>query len=139
MLPPMISRVGDYPLHQLGWKAFQDICIAISEEILKRPVQSFLPTNDAGRDGAFVGRWEGQDSSAGSSTIQCKYTSKPDVNLSLSHLTDELEKAAALAKKGLAADYIVMTNHPITGRSEARIKEAFEAVGVGNCRVFHRD
>lgn len=135
----MINQAGDYPLHKLGWKAFQDICIAISEEILKRPVQSFLPTNDAGRDGAFIGKWEGNDSSAGSSTIQCKFTAKYDLKLSLSHLADELEKAALLAKKGLAADYIIMTNHAVTGTSEQKIKEAFESVGVGNCRVFHRD
>jgi hypothetical protein len=47
-----------YPLHKLGWKAFQDLCAAVAEECLQRPVQTFLPTNDAGSDGAFVGTWD---------------------------------------------------------------------------------
>lgn len=122
----------------LGWKAFQDLCVALAEEVLKRPVQSFLPSNDAGRDGAFVGTWTSAETS-GSSTIQCKFTSKPDENLVLSALADELAKARALARKGLAEDYIILTNHPVTGQSDIAIREAFQAVGVGECRVFHRD
>ena len=128
---------SDFALHRLGWKAFQDLCVAIAEEQTGRPIQTFLPTNDAGRDGAFRGNWDGPDWSE--STIQCKFTSKIDVNLTLSDLDDELPKAQMLAKKGLAYDYIILTNHPITGQSELLIKEAFEAVGVQCCRVFHRD
>lgn len=131
----MIS--SDYPLHKLGWKAFQDLCIAIVEERLSRPVQTFLPTNDAGRDGAFLGVWDGD--TQGESTIQCKFTSKQDKNLTLSLLSDELPKAERLAKLNLADDYIILTNHPITGESELKIKEAFQSAGVGRCRVFHRD
>eukprot|EP01034_Spumella_vulgaris_P011256 gene11256-14310_t len=56
-LATLLATKADYPLHQLGWKAFQDLAIAVAEECLQRPVQSFLPTNDAGRDGAFIGRW----------------------------------------------------------------------------------
>ncbi len=127
----------DYALHRLGWKAFQDLCVALAEERLQRPVQTFLSTNDAGRDGAFLGRWD--DHGSGESTIQCKFTSNLDHNLTLSMLNDELPKAKRLAEKGLAEDYIILTNHLITGESELRIKEAFQAVGVGRCRVFHRD
>src|ERR1051326_6357748 len=68
---------ADYSLALLGWKAFQDLCVAVAEECLRRPVQTFLPTNDAGRDGAFVGRWDAADPAAGESTIQCKFTSRP--------------------------------------------------------------
>ena len=127
---------GDYPLHLLGWKAFQDLCVSVAEECLRRPVQTFLPNNDAGRDGAFIGKWEGADPAAGESTIQCKFTSRPDANLTLSVLSDELEKARLLAARGLAADYIILTNHPITGASELQIRTAFEAVGAGRCRIF---
>ncbi len=123
-------------LSKLGWKAFQDLCVAITEERLKRPVQTFLPSNDAGRDGAFLGTWEALDDVE--STIQCKFTSK-NSNLTLSMLADELPKAEKLSKKGLAHDYIILTNHSITGSSELLIKEAFQAVGVKRCRVFHGD
>ncbi len=135
----LLSANAPFPLHLLGWKAFQDLCVGVAEECLRRPVQSFLPNNDAGRDGAFVGRWDGDDPAAGESTIQCKFTSKLDSNLSLSMLSDELDKAAKLAALGLASDYIILTNHPVTGASELAIKAAFEAVGVGRCRIFGAD
>ena len=47
-----------YDLSKLGWKAFQDVACAVTAEVLRRPVQSFLGSNDGGRDGAFVGTWE---------------------------------------------------------------------------------
>src|SRR5665213_789845 len=111
---PVSSLAGstDYALHALGWKSFQDLAISVAEECLRRPVQSFLPTADAGRDGAFVGKWEGDDPAAGESTIQCKFTCQPYRNLTLSQLTDEIEKARVLATRGLAVDYIILTNHP---------------------------
>ncbi|MGC1301786.1 MAG: hypothetical protein WA840_05370 [Caulobacteraceae bacterium] len=137
VLPPIAAEEpGAIPLHKLGWKAFQDLCVAVSEEFLGRPVQSFLPVNDAGRDGGFVGRWDEPGPSAGESTIQCKFTSKPDKNLTLSMLKDELAKAEKLAARGLASDYIILTNHPVTGHMELQIRDAFESVGVGRCRVF---
>jgi hypothetical protein len=136
---PTLNFRDDYPLHQLGWKAFQDLCIALAEEVLKRPVQSFLPSGDAGRDGAFIGTWDSADAGAGSSTIQCKFTSKFDENLTLSGLSDELAKASALASRGLASDYIILTNHPVTGKSDLAIRDAFKGAGVGECRIFHRD
>lgn len=127
----------EFELNRLGWKAFQDLCVAIVEERTNRTVQTFLPTKDAGRDGAFIGRWDGR--SRGNTTIQCKYTSKPNHNLLLSMLKDELPKAKRLAKLKLADDYIILTNHTITGASEIKIREAFERAGVKKCRVFHRD
>lgn len=139
LLMPLLTTQEQYPLHRLGWKAFQDLCVAVAEEVLKRPVQTFLPTADAGRDGAFVGTWDSPDPRAGSSTIQCKFTSLPDNKLVLSTLEDELEKARRLAQRGLADDYVVLTNHTVTGYSELKIRDAFMAAGVGNCRVFHRD
>jgi hypothetical protein len=126
----------DYQLHRLGWKAFQDLCIAVVEERTGRPVQTFLPSNDAGRDGAFVGRWDDRE---GNSTIQCKFTSKNDKTLTLSMLDDELPKVRRLARKKLADDYIIITNCTVTGASELKIREAFEQAGAGRCRVFHRD
>jgi hypothetical protein len=104
----------DYDLHRLGWKSFQDLCVALAEERLQRPVQTFLPTNDAGRDGAFLGTWDSEGNKE--STIQCKFTSEEKSNLTLSMLADELPKAKRLAKIGLAEDYIILTNHTIKGR-----------------------
>jgi hypothetical protein len=107
--PTILSTSAPFPLHLLGWKSFQDLCVSVAEECLRRPVQTFLPNNDAGRDGAFVGRWDGDAPAAGESTIQCKFTSKEALNLSLSMLDDELEKATRLVARGLAGDYVALT------------------------------
>ena len=96
-----LTHDTQYSLHLLGWKAFQDLAIALAEECLQRPVQTFLATNDAGRDGAFVGKWQGDHPSAGESTIQCKFTSKPNNNLTKSMLEDEVDKARLLAEDWL--------------------------------------
>ncbi len=127
----------EFPLHRLGWKAFQDLCVAIVEEQTQRPVQTFIPTNDAGRDGAFRGSWDG--AGFGESTIQCKFTSQENATLSVADLSGELLKVQSLAAKNLASDYVIITNYRVTGQSELNIKAAFQAVGVGNCRVFHKD
>jgi len=135
----VLSLSGDYPLHKLGWKAFQDLAVGIAEECLRRPVQNFLPNNDAGRDGAFVGKWDGDDPAAGESTIQCKFSSVPGKNLTRSMLKDELVKAKRLAELKLANDYVILTNHPVTGESDLAIRAAFESAGVGRCRIFGYD
>jgi integrase len=40
-----------YELHRLGWNSFQQLCLTIAREILGQTVQSFLDSNDGGRDG----------------------------------------------------------------------------------------
>jgi len=126
-----------FDLRQLGWKAFQDLSAAIAAEVLGRPVQTFLPGQDGGRDGAFLGTWEGAPNGPeGKSTIQCKFTVKADSRLTLSKLRSELTKVPVLAKRGLAHDYVLMTNAGVTGAAEAIICRAFEEAGAKVCRVF---
>jgi len=45
-------------LHRIGWKAFQDLCLAIAAEVLKCPIQSFPASNDGGRDNQKAGNFE---------------------------------------------------------------------------------
>jgi hypothetical protein len=125
-----------YDLSQLGWKAFQDLAAAVAAEVLKRPIQTFLGSNDGGRDAAFLGSWDGPESTAGKSTIQCKFLGKPGANLALSDLKDEVPKAKKLAADGLADDYIILTNAGLSGEMDAQICAAFAAVGVKKCRTF---
>ncbi len=127
-----------FDLTRLGWKAFQDLATAIAAEVLKRPVQTFLGSNDGGRDGAFLGSWARSDGQTIKSTIQCKYISKPGANLTLSNLKSELPKAAQLVRDGLAEDYVILTNAGVTGQADKEICAAFEAVGVNQCQVFGR-
>ncbi|NJC32357.1 energy-coupling factor transporter ATP-binding protein EcfA2 [Xanthomonas arboricola] len=125
-----------FDLTKLGWKAFQDLATAIAAEILERPVQTFLGSNDGGRDGAFLGTWTGGDSPQVKSTLQCKFMGKPGANLTLASLKNELPKAAQLAKEGLAEDYVILTNAGVSGESDAAICAAFEAAGIKRCQVF---
>ena len=129
---------SDYQIHTLGWKAFQDLCLAVAQECLKRPVQRFLPSHDGGRDGAFVGTWkDGAD--FGSSTIQCKFTSLANNNLVVSQLADEIAKIPSLAAQGLVEDYILVTNHPVSGVAAAAMEQAFVAAGAKRFRVLGND
>jgi hypothetical protein len=47
----------DYELHKLGWRAFQDLCGVVLQEVLGQTFTAFADTNDAGQDGAFHGLW----------------------------------------------------------------------------------
>jgi hypothetical protein len=53
--------------------------------------------------------------------------------------SSELAKVPPLAKRGLAHDYIIMTNAGVSGEADASICKAFEAAGAKQCRVFGRD
>ncbi len=116
-----------YELNTLGWKAFQDLCLTIVSELFGQSVQSFSPVKDGGRDGAFHGTWEEKPDVkiSGATVIQCKYTSSRDKTITLSSLKDELKKARILARKGLANNYILMTDHKVLGPTEEKISKAF--------------
>jgi hypothetical protein len=137
-----IAQAGevDFALHTLGWKAFQDLALAIAAEVLHRPVQVFLPSKDGGRDGAFVGTWPGgADIPDAKSTIQCKFTGKAHATLKLADVCAELGKIASLSSRGLAHDYILLTNAGVSGEAEAAIIAAFEAAGAARARVLGRE
>lgn len=119
-----------YELHTLGWKAFQDLCLTVISEVLGQTIQEFASSGDGGRDGAFHGEWTDEQVSDahGSFTVQCKYTSKRDSSLLLSEISDELVKAKRLAAKGLARNYVLITNHTLSGVAEEKIRNAFLAI-----------
>src|SRR2546425_973591 len=107
----------DYALHSLGWKAFQDLCSTILSEVFGQTIQTFFDSHDGGRDGAFHGIWHPtrNESFSGSFTVQCKFTAKQRQQLTPSDLKEELKKAERLAARGLARNYILMTNARVTG------------------------
>ncbi len=131
----------DFELRSLGWKAFQDLCATVTSEVLGQTVQVFLPSNDGGRDGAFRGNWKPREGEElhGSFVVQCKF-SRDESTLSLAALDDELEKAKRLAKRGDAVNYILMTNHKVSGRAEEEIRKAFLAInGIESFQLLGRD
>ena len=125
-----------YELHSLGWKSFQDLCASITSEVLGQTIQTFLPTKDGGRDGAFHGTWggAGNEEMTGSFVIQCKFTSKADALLRKAAIDDELGKAEKLAARGLSNNYILMTNYGVSGVTEADIRKSF--LGINGIKAF---
>lgn len=102
----------------------------------------FFDSNDGGRDGAFHGEWEDQDSEtfSGSFTVQCKFTSKADKTIKSSDLTDELKKAKRLAAKGLCDNYFLLTNANLTGANTEDIEDTFEKIPqIKKCKVFGKE
>lgn len=127
-----------FALDQLGWRAFGDLCHTVLREVLGQTVVSFLDTNDGGRDGAFTGSWtpHGAETYSGEFVVQCKHTTRPLKNLTLSDLSDEIPKAVKLAADGRCDVYVLMTNAGVSGRTEAKIGKALEVAGVGHVLVL---
>lgn len=127
-----------YDLHRLGWNSFQQLCLTITREVLGQTVQSFLDSNDAGRDGAFAGNWApspGQHFS-GNFVIQCKFSSKAGSRLKKSSISDEIPKVRKLVSDGLCDVYILMTNAGVSGKQETEIKAALHDAGVANVLIY---
>ncbi len=125
-------------MNEMGWHAFQQLSHTVLREVLGQTVESFLDGNDGGRDGAFAGRWspDGSSNLEGAFVVQCKHTSKPGYNLSLSDLDDELEKASRLVEAGRCDVYVLMTNAGVSGASEETIVAALRARGVRDVLVL---
>jgi hypothetical protein len=123
----------------LGWRAFQHLCVAIVSELFGQVVQGFADSHDAGRDGAFFGNWKPVRGEAfeGSYTVQCKFTAQASKSVALAELYDELAKAARLASRGLADNYILFTNARLTGATDEKITAAFQAIpGIKRFAAF---
>jgi len=127
-----------YDLHSLGWNSFQQLCITITSEILGQTVQSFLDTNDGGRDGAFSGLWNptGKENLRGPFVIQCKFTSRANYGIRLSDLTDEIDKVERLVKNGLCDSYVLMTNAGVSGSRAEKIEATFKNAGAKHVLIL---
>jgi hypothetical protein len=63
--------------------AFSSFARLFAREVLGQTVESFLDSNDAGKDGAFAGTWFPTPGElyAGRFVIQCKFTADAGHNL----------------------------------------------------------
>lgn len=127
-----------FHLHTLGWHSFQQLCLSVSREVLGQTVQSFLDTNDGGRDGAFSGIWSQQagETLSGRFVIQCKFTARAGYALTPSDLEEEFSKIRRLVSKSECDVYILMTNAGVSGETELKLKEKFKEAGVKDLRIF---
>ena len=127
-----------YDLHRLGWHSFQQLCLTIAREVLGQTVQSFLDSNDAGRDGAFAGSWTpapGQYLN-GKFVIQCKFSNKAGNLLTKSDITDEIPKVRKLVADGLCDVYVLMTNSGVSAKQEAKIRSELIDAGAKHVLIY---
>lgn len=127
-----------YELHRLGWNSFQQLCLTIAREVLGQTVQSFLDSNDAGRDGAFAGSWTPAtgETLSGKFVIQCKYSSKASQLLTRSAMADEIPKVRKLVADGLCDVYILMTNAGVSAKQETSIRADLIEAGVKHVLIY---
>ena len=121
-----------YELHRLGWNSFQQLCQTICREVLGQTVESFLDSNDAGKDGAFAGIWTPAPGEvyAGRFVIQCKFTADVGQNLKPSDIKDEIEKVRKLVAAGQCDVYVLMTNAGVSGSQTSKVKALLTQAGV---------
>ncbi|MCK1705040.1 hypothetical protein IVA86_27445 [Bradyrhizobium sp. 146] len=132
----------NYELHSLGWKAFQQLCVAVASEVWGQTVQGFYDSHDGGRDGAFHGQWKVQSGETfnGSFTAQCKFSSQPTKALRLNDLKDEISKIERLAAHGLADNYFLFTNARLTGDFEEKLRNAIlDIPGIKHFAAYGND
>lgn len=127
-----------YELHRLGWNSFQQLCQTICREVLGQTVESFLDSNDAGKDGAFAGTWTPAPGEVytGRFVIQCKFTANVGHNLKPSDIKDEIEKVRKLAATGQCDVYVLVTNAGVSGTQTTKIKALLAQAGVQHVLVF---
>jgi hypothetical protein len=121
----------NFRLDELGWKAFEDLCGTIGRQIMGAELQTFSEGGDAGRDGAFIGTWRHDGVTlSGTTVVQCKHFGYPGASLTLSRISDELEKLQELVKAGRCENYVLMCNGKLSAGSEAKIRNAVMDTGV---------
>lgn len=127
-----------YELHRLGWHSFQQLCHTIAKEVLGQSVESFLDSNDGGRDGAFAGHWSptANENLTGQFVIQCKFTSKSNYALRPSAVSDEVVKVRRLVEQGRCDSYVLLTNAGMSGKQAEKIADLFKGAGVKHVVVF---
>ena len=140
--PPSVHAPGPptFRLHTMGWRAFQDLCGAVLSQVFDQTFQTFADSNDGGRDGAFYGIWrqrtESQAVPVGPFVLQSKFFSSDASTLTLSSISDELNKIDEMVREGICSTYILLSNGRLTGRSEKAILKAVRQRGVDHVFAF---
>ena len=119
----------DLALHTIGWKAFQDLCSQICEEVFHRPVEIFRDAQDGGQDAVFLLR-SVDDRKAPVGTVQCKHSSVQSKRLQMNDLTKELDHIQELVAAGQAHTYVFMTSMSIDAPVAIELRKKLHELGV---------
>jgi hypothetical protein len=128
---------ADLALHTLGWKAFQDLCAHVCEDVLGIPVEIYREAQDGGQDAVFVSK-----SIAGApinATVQCKFSSQAARSLKPGDLTTEENHIEELKSKGYAETYVFMTSMSVSAPVAIQVKAKLRALGVRRPHVLGKE
>lgn len=126
----------DLALHTIGWKAFQDLCAQVCEEVLKHTVSVYREAQDGGQDAVLL---LVDQSLIKEATVQCKYTGKADQRLRVSDINSELENVERLVAENQATAYYFMTNMGVDAPVAAEICTLLRQRGVHKPYVLGKE
>lgn len=126
-------------LHTIGWKAFQDLCAQVCEEVLKKVISIYREAQDGGQDAVFlINSKEGTDKTR-TGTVQCKFTSDPNRHLRVSDINREIGSIKELVQKGQAYSYYFLTNMAIDSPVAAEIRDKLMLLGITEPYICGRE
>lgn len=123
----------DLALHSIGWKAFQDLCSQVCEEVLKRPVEIFREAQDGGQDAVFLIQ---SSDGAPVGSVQCKHSSNANQRLKVADLTPELANVETLVAAGQAHTYVFMTSLSVDAPVAMELRTRLRALGVVKAHIL---
>jgi hypothetical protein len=137
--PPAVQGPWrDLALHTIGWKAFQDLCAHVLEDVLKLPVEVYREAQDDGQDAVFLTKKRGLDVGT-PTTVQCKFSTIASRSLKAADLTKEEEHVVALKAAGYADRYVLMTSMSVSAPVASAIKARLRELGVRNPHVLGKE
>jgi hypothetical protein len=135
----MQMQNSELALHTLGWKAFQDLCSQICEEILKTTVSIYREAQDGGQDAVFLIKSKTKGASSTIATVQCKFTSDPKRRLKLGDINEEIKKIKKLVQEKNADTYYFMTNMGVDAPVAKNIREKLKNLGVIDSHILGKE
>jgi hypothetical protein len=127
----------DLALHTIGWKAFQDLCAHVMEDVLRTPVEVFREAHDDGQDAVLHSKKKGGAEQP--TTVQCKFSAVAGRTLKASDLAVEEEHIEQLSREGLADRYILMTSMSVSAPVAVKIRKRLRELGVKRPHIFGKE
>ncbi|RWD01441.1 MAG: hypothetical protein EOS58_25555 [Mesorhizobium sp.] len=127
----------DLALHTLGWKAFQDLCAHVCEDVFQVPLETYREAQDGGQDAVFLGKPSSKI--PGPSVIQCKFSSSATRSLRYGDISTEERTIEGLVESGSVNAYILITSLSVSGVVAIKLKERLRQLGVSRPYIFGKE
>lgn len=123
-------------LEELGWSSFQDLAVALCEDLFTLPVSTFSPTKDRGIDGLIEPIRGSANASAW--VIQSKHSSV-FAPLTESSLKLEFAKINNFPKEWNVDTYILVTNLRLSFGISEELKSKVRSLGISRVIIIGRE